>query len=515
MRVLIFHGYLLAGTGSNVYNAKLVQALSRLGHDVHLLCQDRNARDLPWVHSVGQWHAGELKVEEVRSRGGRGLVTAYIPDIKGLLPVYVADDYMGFEVKTFPELTDAELDRYLDANVSAVRDVAQTAGYVDAALANHVVMGPAIMARAGVPFAAKVHGSALSYTVAPNPRFLPHATEGMEAARAVLVGSQHTAQALWEAVPVQGLRDKTRLGPPGVDIDEFERRERRTAVSAVASMAANLDRAREVDAPFGRDLESARTSLRRWSGSTGPRVIFVGKLIVSKGVDLLVAAWPLIARENPGATLLIAGFGSYREALEQLWSHIERGELAEARSIALRGREMEGPRGRPKPLEILAGFLDAPPEGYREAASRAAGSVVVSGRLEHDEIAEILPAADALVMPSTFPEAFGMVAAEAAACGVPPVSAAHSGMQEVSRALADAVGPELAPLLSFPVGRNSITDMAERVNGWLKVGIVDRRAAGRALSERVSELWSWEGVANGVIAASEGRLGQLPHIDAD
>jgi hypothetical protein len=27
MRVLIFHGYLLAGTGSNVYNARLAQAL--------------------------------------------------------------------------------------------------------------------------------------------------------------------------------------------------------------------------------------------------------------------------------------------------------------------------------------------------------------------------------------------------------------------------------------------------------------------------------------------------------
>ena len=43
MRVLIFHGYLLRGTGSNVYNASLAQALARLGHEVHLLCQDREA----------------------------------------------------------------------------------------------------------------------------------------------------------------------------------------------------------------------------------------------------------------------------------------------------------------------------------------------------------------------------------------------------------------------------------------------------------------------------------------
>jgi hypothetical protein len=32
VRLLIFHGYLLQGTGSNVYNANLAAALARLGH---------------------------------------------------------------------------------------------------------------------------------------------------------------------------------------------------------------------------------------------------------------------------------------------------------------------------------------------------------------------------------------------------------------------------------------------------------------------------------------------------
>ena len=43
MRVLVFHGYLLHGTGSNIYNASLARALAALGHEVHLLCQDREA----------------------------------------------------------------------------------------------------------------------------------------------------------------------------------------------------------------------------------------------------------------------------------------------------------------------------------------------------------------------------------------------------------------------------------------------------------------------------------------
>src|SRR5215207_4702589 len=197
MRVLIFHGYMLRGTGSNIYNFNLARALARLGHEVHLLCQDR-----------------EVRIEGVRIHN---------PDIRGLLPVYVKDPYEGFQVKAFPELTEAELDRYIEANVAAVREVAAAAGGIDAALCNHLVMGPAILARAEVaPFAAKIHGSALEYTVKPHPRFLPYAEEGMRAANGVLVGSGHTARSLWAALPdVPGLEAKTRLGPPGVDVDEF------------------------------------------------------------------------------------------------------------------------------------------------------------------------------------------------------------------------------------------------------------------------------------------------------
>src|SRR5436305_14802402 len=99
MRVLIFHGYMLRGTGSNIYNLNLARALARLGHEVHLLCQDR----------------------EVRIEG----VQIHNPDIGRLLPVYVTDPYEGFEVKTFTELNEAELDRYLAPNVDAVRAVAE------------------------------------------------------------------------------------------------------------------------------------------------------------------------------------------------------------------------------------------------------------------------------------------------------------------------------------------------------------------------------------------------------
>ena len=74
MKVLIFHGYLLRGTGSNVYNASVATALARMGHEVHLLCQDRRAAELPWVDRLGSWERGELEIglDELRLFGPNG-----------------------------------------------------------------------------------------------------------------------------------------------------------------------------------------------------------------------------------------------------------------------------------------------------------------------------------------------------------------------------------------------------------------------------------------------------------
>jgi glycosyltransferase involved in cell wall biosynthesis len=435
---------MLRGTGSNIYNANLAPALARLGHEVHLLTQDR----------------------EVRIPG----VQIHNPDIGGLLPVYVKDPYPGFRVKTFPEMTDEELDFYLEANVAAVRDVAAKAGGIDAALANHLVMGPAILARADVaPFAAKIHGSALEYTVKPHPRFLPYAYEGMAAARGVLVGSAHTGESLWAALPdLPDLRSKTRLGPPGVDVEEFAPAER------------------------GRD----------------PLVAFVGKLIVSKGVDLLLAAWPLVRAKHPRVRLQVAGFGAYEDGLRRLQTALDRGDLEDARAVAAAGWALEG--GEERPLKILAAFLADPPPGYAEAARAAAGSVEWLGRLEHHQVAELFPRAEAMVMPSTFPEAFGMVAVEAAACGTLPVSAGHSGMREVSERLSGDQPTAVAPLTSFPVEPGAVEAIADRLDRWFELPEVTRAEARATLVDTVARLWSWEGVARGVLDAASGNLGGLP-----
>jgi glycosyltransferase involved in cell wall biosynthesis len=476
MRILIFHGYLLRGTGSNIYNTNLAVALARLGHEVHLLCQDR------------EW------------QGPEG-VTVVNPDIGRVLPVYVADRYEGFDAKPFPDLTEAELAHYLDANVAAVRGVPEP----DVALANHLVMGPVILARAldgAGPYAVKVHGSALEYTVKPHAdRFLPYALEGIRGARGVLVGSRYTGESLWEALSDEpSLPERTRLGPPGVDVHSF-----RPGTADLDRLAARLESGEA--ATWGGEAGAAEV-LRSLHPSRDRIVSYVGKLIVSKGVDLLLAAWPSVVARVPEAALVIVGFGTYRDAMRRFVEALRRRDLDELREIAARGRELEG--GPPGELRYLRAFLDRVDEDWLRAASAAAERIHFTGRLEYEDLPDLIPACEAQVMPSTFPEAFGMVAAEAAACGALPLSAGHSGMAEVTATLAPALPEHLRPLLSFTVGDDSVDQIADKLVTWLTLDPGERARARSALAAEAARRYSWESVAEGVIAAAQGRLDDLP-----
>ncbi|CAA9505729.1 MAG: hypothetical protein AVDCRST_MAG45-1588, partial [uncultured Solirubrobacterales bacterium] len=500
--------YLLRGTGSNVYNASLVRALATLGHEVDLLCQDREAEALPFVDAVGDWEKGGLEVRVLREPAR---VIAYRPDIGGVLPLYVADRYEGFDARPFSELSDAQVERYVEANATAVRDVVARAR-PDVALANHAVMGPAILARAlgdETPYAVKVHGSALEYTIRPQPeRFGPYAEEGIGAARGVLVGSRHTAEALWELVDAPGLRERTRLGPPGVDVERFRPRSRDEASARLAALAGRLEG--EETASWGGEAGAAE-ALRSLDPARHRIVGYVGKLIVSKGVDLLLAAWPLVARAVPEARLVVVGFGAYRDGLLRLLSALGDGDLDDARAVAAAGRELEG--GPRRELSYLAAFLDglegSEREAYRASARVAAPEVRFTGRLDHDDLVDLLPALEAQVVPSTFPEAFGMVAAEAAACGTLPVSAAHSGLAEVTAALSEAVDERVRPLLSFARGPGAVEEIAARLIAWFRLEATERERAGAALAALARSRFGWERVAEGVIAAAEGRFDEL------
>ncbi|MGH2864976.1 MAG: hypothetical protein ACRDJX_06965, partial [Solirubrobacteraceae bacterium] len=91
-----------------------------------------------------------------------------------------------------------------------------------------------------------------------------------------------------------------------------------------------------------------------------------------------------------------------------------------------------------------------------------------------------------------------------------PLSAAHSGLAEVSRALADAIPDAAADWLSFNLDDRAVRSLAARLCGWLAAEPALRARTREGLVAAVRERWSWEGVAGGVIAAARGELNAQP-----
>ena len=405
MRILLWHGYLLGGTGSNVYTRSLAREWSRAGHEVVVLSQEPH----PERYDLGG-------AETVR------------PDVGGLLPVFVLDRYEGYEVKRVQDCTRAELDAWVEANAAALRERLPA----DAVLCNHVLLGGPVGAASGAPFAVKAHGSELEYALRDNPGLAAWGRETLERADAVFVGSDHIRGVLEDVV---GHVERVHEVPPGVDVDEWRPRPRAEALAGL------LDEARNDPPNPGNENERLPDEgnaerLAEFLGGEEPTVLYFGKLLYNKGVHVL-----LEALRQVDARAVIVGFGDYRAELEGL----------------------AGPR------------------------------TLFTGPLEHRHLVHLLPLADVTVVPSIFPEAFGMVAAEAAAAGSPPLVARHSGLAEVAAGLEEEYPAHLRHLAAFATG--DAAELARKLNELLALPAADRAALSAAARDATLERWSWAGVS--------------------
>ena len=351
VNILLWHGYLLGGTGSNVYTRQLAREWSRAGHGVTVLCQEPHP--------------------ERYDLAGASFVR---PDVQGLLPVFVLDRYEGYRVELLQDISRPELDDWVEANAAAIRERLPA----DLVFCNHVLLGGAVGAASGARYAVKAHGSELEYSMRGNPELEEWGRRVLEEAAAVFVGSAHIREVLEE---VCGHVERVHEVPPGVDVDEWRPLPRDEALAAL------LDEARH-DPPnpgnVSERLPDERNAerLADFLGGGAPLVVYFGKLLFNKGVHVL-----LEALAGVDARAVIVGFGDYRAELEAMAD----------------------------PARTL-----------------------FTGPLEHRHLVHLLPLADLCVVPSIFPEAFGMVAAEAAAAGCPPLVARHSGLAEIGQ---QPIGP--------------------------------------------------------------------------
>jgi glycosyltransferase involved in cell wall biosynthesis len=298
-----------------------------------------------------------------------------------------------------------------------------------------------VAAAAGARFAVKAHGSELEYSMRGNGELCAWARETLAGAAAVFVGSEHIRRVLADVVgPVAAPVHEV---PPGVDIDEFRPRDRSEALADLVEECR-----RDPPNPGDRNEqlpdEANAERLAEFLDGEEPTVLYFGKLLYNKGVHLL-----LDALRGLEARAVIVGFGDYRAELEAA----------------------------------------APPRA------------LFTGPLEHRHLVHLVPLADATVVPSIFPEAFGMVAAEAAAGGSPPVVARHSGLAEIAAGLEAAYPPGRKHLAAFESG--SVDDLRAKLDELLGLPRQERAELAARAREAAVERWSWAGVARRLLAALE------------
>jgi glycosyltransferase involved in cell wall biosynthesis len=506
VRILIWHGWLLEGSGSNVVTARTSEVFRAAGHDVLLLCQERHPERFPWIDAYGAL-VGEAPPQlttNAAASDAPGRCVLLRPEIGPMLPVFVLDPYEGFdEVRRFVDLSEPELADYLDRNVEALRAAADR-HILDVAIMGHGIPGAVLGRRALGPgrYVAKIHGSDLEYAMRPQRRYRDLAREGLEAAHAVAGPTKETLDRCAELVPE--MRHLARVVPPGVDVGAFHPMPREEALSDVASRLeqdaeaasgrpASIDGAVE-QAVAERDLETldalaeryrhdvpepeAPALLRRLAEGGEPIVGYLGKLIPQKGVELLVQAFAGLEHEARG---LIVGFGSGRDRLAALVSGIDHDD----RAVLTWLRDAAG-----IPIDL----------GAMGGASARRPDVTFTGMLDHRYAPGALAAMDVQVVPSILSEAFGIVAAEGAAAGALPLVARHSGLAEVAAALEDAVGHP--GLFSFEPGAGAVRRLAAGIDRLLSLPHDERAELRNAVSAFVRTHWTWERTAAGLLDAA-------------
>ena len=306
----------------------------------------------------------------------------------------------------------------------------------DLVFANHVLPGAAVAAAiagaVGAPYAVKAHGSELEYSMRGRPELEEWGRRSLAGASAIFIGSGHIRRALDEVV---GPQKRVFEVSPGVDVEAFTPKPREQALALLLEQAR-----RDPPNPGGADerLPDPGNAGRfeAFFARPGTTVVYVGKLLENKGVHLL-----LEALNGLDTKAVVVGFGDFRPELERI----------------------------------------------------AGPNVLFSGALEHRHLVNLLSLADVAVTPSIFPEAFGMVAVEAAAAGVPPLVARHSGLAEIAAGLEREYPEEQRELAGFENG--DAADLRIKLAALMSLPEAQRKLLGRAARRAAVGNWSWKTVA--------------------
>ena len=537
-KIAIYHGYELGGSGSNEYTRYLARNLAQLGHDVVLICRDSDPAAHAWLtRAVSYSTSGEPTELFQRESLLEGRVTLHQLPATSVYPVYVKDKQRSGQVKSFPEMTDGELEEYHGAMVAVVQRALED-DRPDVLHANHLVYQPAVAAEAcaavGIPFYVVPHGSSIEYVVKKDPRFAQAARRGLEACAGVVWCSREVKQRVLGLYPELAAELEAHSHDVGIGVDTtlfspVAPKARRGSLDRLAArgpgggksaaQVAELERALD-DRNFSlvpqlnggydhkRPDESLPDVLSRLPAD-GDLLLSVGALTFGKGVQTLIAAMPGVLERRPDAHLLIVGAGKFREVLEGLvWAlHSQNEALFD--ELVQRGRELEG-LSTSGPLEDVFSYASDPDQRriLFEHGAQLKDHVHFLGRLDHELLCHVFPCCRLAVFPSIVHEASPLVFAESLANSVLPVAADHSGLRDGLDNLQPHLPERLSRWMRIEDGARRVPSVVESVVELLE--LLEREELGPKLRALAVEHHDWTSVARQLVEAAEA-LAALPH----
>jgi glycosyltransferase involved in cell wall biosynthesis len=533
----IIHGYLLEGSGSNLWTRCVVEALCRKGYTVQLVCQEPHPERYDCITAAYRYNLDgtvETMLERELAPGYRAHCVMHKPQLGDTLPVYVWDKYEEYRnAVPMIELDDAAIEQYIDRNTRVLRRVVAERDVI-AMHVNHAVLSTVavqrVSAETGVPYAVMEHGSSLEYAVKKDPRMHAMATSAFSDAELLFVHGDEMRNRIEAAMPdIRDAQRKYTTLPLGVHTWQFEpvpRERRREKIGRLLVSLADksrgrrpeqltlmLDRAANATNPA--ELHRAFTSIQYDTKAPDADVedklsqldwehdavlLYVGRLISAKGVQSGLAALPEIMASDPGIRLLLVGHGPLREPMELFVHALEHGRRDLVEQVVAHGRFLEGdPDGTSTSRELgkvrayledleKAGRLDEYFALARQHVRR--DRVIFTGYLTHAELQHLFSCCDVGIFPSIVKEAGPLVFLEALASGCFPLGTYFGGMKASIDGIADTLPAEVSEMMKLDPF-NTTADIVTNVLRAMQIGVRYKDVLARTAQDR----FDWTSVA--------------------
>ncbi len=451
--ICLLHGWLLEGSGSNLWTRSIITALAKSGATVHLVCQENHPER---YDAIGRAYrhklSGALDNTLDRRTPYKGECILHQPEIGDTLPVFVKDKYEEFRnVVPMMEMDDETIERYIERNVDVVRRIV-TENDISAIHANHAVLMPVVAQRVshetGLPFTVMPHGSDIEYAVKKDERFKRYAASAFsDAARIFCIGKEMRDRIATVFTDLPGIESKFVELHLGVDTSQFDaipRDKRKKNIELLENTLANSPRAAVGEYESKLPDADIEKKLRQVDWSKDPVVLFTGRLIPAKGIQHVVEAMPRILEKVPDLHLIIVGHGPLRAPLE-----------ARIRELGI-----------------------------------ASDKIIFTGYLTHRELHFLFPCCDVGVFPSMVREAGPLVFLESLASGCFPLGTYFGGMAASIDAVSRDLPPEVGETMKLSV-ENTTEDLVRQIPRALSISEKYRNDLARIASER----YDWVSVA--------------------